>query len=222
MDRANAKAVIIVGIAAFVSVFCLMASHAVFSQNSYQRRLTVAEEATLSQLKTDSDNFKKLKAQYDVFVKKSTNIIGGSSSVQVQNPVSGGDESRDGNNKDIVLDALPSKYDFPAVATSMEKILTAQNLTIAGLSGTDEQLSQQSVGCSANPQPVAMPFSFQITGAKYDQVQTLIKTLQSSIRPIQIDTLELTGSAQSMQLTVNAHTYFQPCTKLNITTQVVQ
>jgi Tfp pilus assembly protein PilO len=203
----------IVGVAAFISVFCLVASKAVFSQNSYQSRLTKAEQTTLAQLQTNQNNLNQLTTAYKAFVGSSQNVIGGSAI---------GIGGSDGNNKDIVLDALPSSYDFPALVTSIEKILTSQNLNINGISGNDDELAQQSNTSSPAPQPLAIPFAFEITNANYPAVQLLIKTLQSSIRPIQIDNMQLSGGTDSMQLSINAHTYYQPAKTITISKEVIR
>jgi hypothetical protein len=67
-----------------------------------------------------------------------------------------------------------------------------------------------------------MPFTLSITNANYDSVQSLVDMLQRSIRPIQVDTLSLSGGANSMQLSLTAHTYYQPEKDLKITTKVVR
>lgn len=213
ISKANAQMVAAVGIASFITVFCLVAARSVLSQNGYQARLTSKKEAAHKQLVANLQASTNLIAAYKAFVSTPTNVIGG-------NPTGTGDN--DGDNAKIILDALPSTYDFPALTASLEKILDDQSLKISSITGTDDQVNQQNNTSSPNPQPVNMPFTFSVTNANYSAVQQLITRLQQSIRPIQIDTLELNGGPSNMTLTVNAHTYYQPGKNLTITKQVVK
>ena len=213
ISKANAQMVIAVSVASFVTVFCLVASKAVWSQTRYQARVTSKSETAHQQLKKDLDAFNSLVHSYQAFDSADTNIIGGSAT---------GTGNNDGDNAKIILDALPAKYDFPALTSSIEKILHAGNFDVTSISGTDDQLNQQSNTSSPNPQAIPMPFAFTVNNSNYTAVQQLIATLQLSIRPIQIDSINITGGASDMTLTVNAHTYYQPGKTLNITKQVVK
>ena len=213
IGKANTQIVAVVAVASFVTIFCLVAARAVWSQTQYQARVAKAKSTAHQQLQKNIQAFGNLTKSYQAFNDANPNAING-------NPAGSGDN--DGNNTKIVLDALPSSYDFPALASSLEKILTDRHLTVSSISGTDDQLAQQTNVSSPSPQPVPMPFSFTVTGANYAAVQDLIRTLQNSIRPIQIDTIQLSGGKNNMQLTVNAHTYYQPSKSVSITKQVVQ
>lgn len=213
IDKANAQMVATVAVASFVTIFCLVAAHAVWGQISYQARVTTAENKTNQRLKQNITAFDKLSSSFKTFDSASTNIIGGGST---------GNGGNDGDNAKIIVDALPDKYDFPALTSSIEKILTGGGFNIGSISGTDDQINQQNNTSSPSPQPVPIPVSFTVNNASYNSVQQLITTLQQSIRPIQIDTFDLTGGANNMTLTVNAHTYYQPGKNLTITQQVVK
>lgn len=213
ISKANAQMVIIVSVAAFVTVFCLVAAKAVWSQTRYQARVTSKEEKAHQQLQANIKAFGSLVNSYKKFDSADNNIIGGSLN---------GTGNNDGDNAKIILDALPDRYDFPALASSLEKILTGGGFNVSSITGTDDQLSQQGNTSSPTPQPVNMPFSFTVGNANYVSVQQLTNTLQASIRPIQIDSISLTGGANNMTLTVNAHTYYQPAKNVNITKQVVK
>lgn len=213
ISKANAQMVAAVAIASFVTIFCLVASSSLWSQKNYQSRVIAAKDKANTQLKDNVKAVNSLIDSYKVFINSTTNAIGGSS-------VGGGDN--DGDNAKIVLDALPSKYDFPALTSSIEKILQDQHLTVSDITGTDDEVAQSSTPSSATPQPVAMPFGFTVSNANYSQVQNLIATLQLSIRPIVIDTLNLNGGASDMKITLDAHTYYQPEKDLSITTKAVQ
>ena len=213
ISKTNAQMVIVVGVASFITIFCLVAANAVWSQYLYQGRVTKAKNTANVQLKSNIKAYNTLSSSYQTFNSATTNAIGGSST---------GTGDNDGTNAKIILDSLPSSYDFPALTSSLEKILTDRNFSISSISGTDDQLIQQTNLASPNPQPVPIPFSFSVTGANYTSVQQLITTLQTSIRPIQIDTIALSGSSNNMKLTVTAHTYYQPGKTLNITKQVVK
>jgi hypothetical protein len=213
ISKANAQMVAVVGLASFVTVFCLIASKAVWSQTRYQARVTSKSETAKQQLQTNIDAFNSLVNAYRHFDAASTNVIGGSAS---------GSGNNDGDNAKIILDALPDNYDFPALTSSIEKILTAGSFDITSITGTDDQLSQQSNTSSPAPQPIAMPFSFTISNTNYPSVQQLITTLQRSIRPLQIDSITLSGGASDMTLNVDAHTYYQPGKTLSITKQVIK
>jgi len=213
ISKASTQMVAIVAAASFVAIFCLVASKAVLGEYQYQSKVSGAKEKARDQLNKNLESFNGLAASYQIFDSKTTNVIGGSKD---------GTGDKDGSNSSIILDALPSAYDFPALASSIEKILTNSGLSITSVTGTDDQLNQQSNGSSASPKPVEMPFSFTVNHANYQSVQDLVKTLQLSVRPIQIDSLELSGGTGDMTMTVNAHTYYQPAKSLQITKKVVK
>jgi hypothetical protein len=213
ISKANTQMVAVVAIASFVTVFCLVASKAVWSQYQYQARVTTVKQKALAQLKKNVTAFSSLNSSYRRFDAQTTNIIGGAKD---------GTGNNDGSNSQIILDALPPTYDFPALTSSLEKILANGSFTISSITGTDDQLNQQSNTSSTTPKPVQMPFSFAVNNANYTAVQNLMTTLQQSIRPIQIDTLELSGGVNNMSLTVSAHTYYQPATSLNITKRLIK
>jgi hypothetical protein len=204
--------VIVVGVAAFVTVFCLFAAKTLLSQNSYQSRVISADDQANQQLQSNIQAYNSLASSYSQFVNQPNNVIGGSIN---------GTGNNDGSNAKIVIDALPYKYDFPALAASVEKILNNQNLQISGISGTDNQLIQQSDNVSSDPQPIAIPFTFSIEQASYQSVAQLMTILQQSTRPIVIDSIDLSGGANDMTLNVSAHTYYQPSKTLNISKKVV-
>lgn len=213
ISKANAQMVSIVAIASFLTVFSLIASKAVFSQNRYQARVISAKEVAHKQLEKNIDNYGNLASAYKAFDAASTNVIGGTKD---------GTGDNDGSNSKIILDALPDKYDFPALTSSIEKILTDNHMQVTNISGTDDQLNQQSNTSSANPQPVEMPFSFTVSNANYQSVSQLLSRLQQSIRPVQIDTLDISGGQSNMTATVTAHTYYQPAKKVSITKKVIK
>jgi hypothetical protein len=213
ISKANAQMVAIVAGAAFISIFCLVASQAAWRTNRYQAKVTSAKEKAHTQLQQNISNFNSLQTSYQAFDATATNAIGRNSNGTAEN---------DGKNSKLILDALPPSYDFPALTSSIEKILNDNGLNITSITGTDDQLNQQGNTSSPTPQPVEMPFSFTVGNATYQQVQQLITKLQQSIRPIQIDSLTVAGGTTNMTVTVNAHTYYQPGKNLNITKQVVK
>jgi Tfp pilus assembly protein PilO len=213
IDKANARTVIYVSVAAAVLVFSVVATKTLISQAGYQGRVISAKRVAVNQLKSDITATTQLKSAYIAFTNTPQNVIGGDPD---------GTGAQDGNNAKIVLDALPSSYDFPGLATSLEGLLTAQSgITINNITGTDNEIAQGSDQSSSDPQPTSIPFSVSVSG-DYSSLQGVINTFENSIRPIQILTLQLSGSDPNLSMTITAQTYYQPAKSLNITQKVVR
>lgn len=213
ISKANAQMVIIVAVAAAVTVFCLVASRAVLTQNIYRSKVVKEKTVAHKQLQTNIKTFNELRDTYQSFDDNPQNIIGRSSA-------EAGDNT--GSNSKIILNSLPSTYDFPALTSSLEKVLKDGSLKVHGIEGTDDQIAQQANVSSATPVAVPIPFSFSIEEADYTSVQKLIAKLQSSVRPIVVDSIKLDGPANKMQLNMSAHTFYQPGKTVNITKKVVK
>jgi hypothetical protein len=211
IDKANSRIVAVTSAASFIVIFCLVGSYTLLGQLTYQNRVITAKKKALTQLKQDINSTQDLVTQYKAFVGGPLNVLGG-------DPQGAGD--KDGDNAKIVLDALPSKYDFPALITSLEKILKDQGVQIVSIGGTDDEVAQGS-SASSNPQPIPLPFQFSVTG-DYGKIKKVVGALEKSIRPIQMQTVQLTGSEKKMTITVTAQTYYQPEKSLNIRTEVVK
>ena len=213
IDKASAQMVAIIAASAFVTVFCLMASKQVLSQNQYNSRVMSAKQKAYNQLQDNINAFDDLQKSYKAFNSTSTNVIGG---------LADGTGDNDGSNSKIILNALPSTYDFPALTSSLEKMMTDRGLKVSSITGTDDQVNQQGNTESSSPEPVEIPFTFTITGANYKAVNELFKALQSSIRHFQVDKVDISGGENNMTVTVEAHTYFQPARSIEPTKKVIK
>lgn len=213
IDKANSIVVAIVAIAAFVTIASLMATRALIGQQSYQAKLITEKEKAKDQLKKNIEAVGPLTNSYNAFVSGAQNILGG-------NPAGSG--ARDGDNARLVLDALPSKYDFPALTTSLEKLILERGMTIESITGTDEELAQVDVD-TAEPTPIEMPFQIVAAGP-YANVQELVRVFDTySIRPFHVQTLSVNaGEGNSLKLTLGAKTFYQPAKSLDITKKVVE
>lgn len=213
ISKSNAQMVGIVAAASFITVFCLVASKTVFSQNRYQSKVISAKEKAHTQLQANLKTYDSLSTSYKIFDTKNPNVLGGSVT---------GSGDNDGSNSKLVLDALPPTYNFPALAASLEKVLSDRGLKVSAITGTDDQVAQQANSSSPKPEPVAMPFTFTVSNANYKQISELTAALEHSIRPIQIDTMNLSGSVNDMTATFTAHTYYQPAKNLELTKKVIK
>jgi len=190
-----------------VTVFSLMVAKTYFSQANYLNKISNGKEKAVNQLKSNKEAVSALVTAYQSFASESPNLIGGNSD---------GNGSRDGDNGRLVLDALPSKYDFPALATSLEKMLTGYQIN--SITGTDDATVQEKV---VDVKTVEMPFSMSLT-TDYSGLQKLMGTLEKSIRPFQLNKLSLTGSNNSLQVDINAKTFFQPEKTITINSEAVK
>jgi type II secretory pathway pseudopilin PulG len=197
-----------------VGIFCLIGSKQLLGLANYQRKVINARNAALKQIEKNIQTVNSLKDRYQVFDSTNPNIIGG------QNTADTNAQPPNGTNSRIVLDALPSKYDFPALISSVYKIMANDGITSPSISATDQSLSITNLP-SGNPQPVAIPLSVSGNG-NYSQVLNLIRDLERSIRPFDITNLQLTGSNASMSFTLTATTYYQPGTVVDTTTKEIK
>ncbi len=211
VDKTNARIVAATAIAAFLVVFFLVASYSLFSQLTYQNRIIKAKKEAVTQLNKNLTARASLVNSYSSFAASSVNFIGGAAS---------GNGAQDGSNAKLVLDALPSKYDFPALTASLEKMATDQQVGIEGITGIDDEVAQSNQATNS-PVPVPMPFEIKVVG-DYAAVQRLVDAFDHSIRPIQLQSMKITGDQTSLSLTIDATTFYQPEKTLNIRTKVVK
>ncbi len=211
IDKSQVTVVAAVSIAVFLVIFSVISIHALYQKQSYQSRVIAAREKARDQLNENITTSTELTEAYKRFVSEQENIIGGSAA---------GTGSRDGDNARIVLDALPSKYDYPALVTSLEKIIKQQGLAIESISGTDDEVTQSQANDSS--QTVDVPFETTVRG-DYTQTQDIIKLFERSIRPFSIKELTFTASGPNeISTSVKATSYFQPEKKLEFKSEVVK
>lgn len=212
INQANTLMVAAIAISSFIVVFSLVASKALLSQRAYQSRVITKKESARDQLKSNVEATGPLGTAYSSWVGTPENILKGDPN---------GDNQNDGDNAKIILDALPSKYDYPAVATSLEKLMLQNHLKIDAITGTDQEVAQASQQVSQNPKPVEMPFEIQGT-ASYGSIQNLVAFFELSIRPFYIDSIEFSGNDKALKIDMKAKTYFQPERDLTIKTEVIK
>lgn len=206
VDKNQSTILIFVGISAVITVLALVVSRALWTQSRYIAKVVDKKELALDQLEKNKEEVTKLTQAYNQFDEQSPNMIGGDK---------GGPSSVDGSNSTIVLDALPNKYDFPALASSLESMLIGYD--VDSIAGTDDAITMNS-----NP-PTGVtpeiPFSFSVS-TDYMGLVNLLNTFDSSIRPFSAKSLELTAG-KGLKVTYTGKTYYQPDIGLKITKEMV-
>lgn len=197
VDKANTTVIVAAAIAAAVVVFSLFASKALIDKISYQNKVISKRNTANEQLEKNIEAKDQLVASYTAFNDSPESVIGTAES-----------------NSKVVLDALPSKYDFPALNTSIDGIIAGAGMSVESIAGSDLEVSAEQ--SSIDPQPVAIPFEFTAKGS-YEAAQKLITDLQRSIRPFKIISIDFTASeGGAISVTVVGETYYQPAKDLGI------
>lgn len=212
IDKTNVRIFAAIAATVFLVVFCAVATKALISRQSYQNKVIAAREEARDQLEENIQAANQLTDSYKAFVANTPNVIGG-------NPAGTGE--RDGDNAKIVLDALPSVYDFPALTSSVEKVASQEGLKIDSITGTDDEVNQG--GQSSNePVAVEIPFAVSVNGT-YQNINNLILQFEKSIRPFKVTKLVFTGgSSGAVDLTIDAKSFYQPAKNLEIKKEVVK
>lgn len=213
IDQANSTIMAVVAVASVITIFSLVSVKALLAQASHQRHVLNAKNVAVKQQQKNLSIAKNLQTPFASFNQSNPNIIGGAADSTSVGPI-------DGDNARIALDALPSQYDFPALISSLEKILLKNGITTPSVTGTD-QSDTLSSSATASPQPTMV--SVTVGGISgYQAVQNFIKDLERSIRPFDITTLELTGNESSMQMTLGVNTYYLQAKNLDNGTKEVK
>lgn len=213
INKAQSRILLFVGIATVITVFCLVSTSELLSQSAYHTREIKAKKTAANQLTANLNAANALATQYQIFDSSNPNAIGGKNSTDPNT------RPPDGDNARIVLDALPSKYDFPALVSSVSQILTNNSVITPGFGGVDQSANINSSPTN-NPAPVSITFSIS-GGSTYNGVRGLIKDFERSVRPFDIKTLEIRGSASNMTFSAQIDTYYQPAKTLTTTTTEV-
>jgi hypothetical protein len=211
IDKANTTMLVIIGLTSFILTFSAVGSKALLSQNSYQSRVLKERQEALKKLKQNNTNVSSLVTSYKSFASEPQNVLGGSPT---------GPGPRDGDNPKIVLDALPSKYDFPGLISSVEKILLEGGYKIEGIGGNDDEVAQLNAATD-KPIPIEMPFPMTIRTTQGGGF-TLLNTLEKSIRPIYIKQLSLAVEQGDLVMKMSAKSFYQPEKTLKVNTKVVK
>lgn len=217
IERNNSFIVGMVAAAVFVVIFCGFALNALVSQSIYQQRVISQKQDALDVLIDNKEQATKLDESYKAFASLQVNILSGSST---------GGGPLDGDNPKIVLDALPSEYDYPGLSSSIEKILVDGGYSIESIGGREDSsfdiANQDDATLSkAEANPVAIPYPISVT-ASIESAEALLKTLENSIRPFKIQTLSLSSEGDTLSLNIGMTTYFQPETGLQVIEEVVK
>lgn len=207
VDKNQTTIFAVVAIASVIAVGSLMVAKGLWSQSMYLNKVAGKKEVAVSQLEQNKVAVASLTDSYNKFNEQSPNLLGGNTT---------GTGPRDGSNGELVLDALPNRYDFPALTASLEKLLSGY--TIDGINGSDDSLAQQA---SAPGVPAEIPFSFGVN-TSYDGFKQLLDTFNKSIRPFNLTKVDISGENADLNVMIQAKTYYQPDTGVEVGSEVVQ
>jgi len=215
IKSANTVIIISVSVTVFIVMFSLVSARALFSQAAYNQNIIGEKKDALEIAKTNSETAKDLEASYLSFATETVNVLGG-------NPEGTG--PLDGSNPKIVLDSLPSEYDYPALSSSIEKILLDNSYQIDRIGGSEDsglsgggRASISGIGSSA----VEIPYPLSIVSTA-EGTKNLLGILERSIRPFYVESLEISGSDSSMTAKMSTKTFYQPAKEFTVTTKVVE
>lgn len=216
LTKANKSVIAAVSVGVFILVSGLFMIRAITMRYSHHSKVIAAKSEALTVLDANIEAKNKIVNTYNAFTDSSVteNIIGGTVS----------DEGlRGGDNARLVLDALPSKYDFPALATSVENLITVGGgYAIESITGDDDEVNQAAQAAAASPQPIEIPIAVAVVDLDFAGGKKTLELFERSIRPFKAQKLTIAGQDNALEILVEYMTYYQPKKIFEIEEQVIQ
>lgn len=190
----------VIGAAVALSIFGVAAQF-LFRQAAFNQKIIGAKAQTQSTLAQNIDNAQELKKKVDALL-ADPNL----SKVKA---------NADDTTLKVVLDALPTKNDPSALASSLQQvILPKSGVSLTELS-TINQVESTIVDPNATGETQQIgdalftPLNYGATG-NYDQIKTMLHDLERTIRPINVTNISLEGTDATLRVTVQGVTYYLP------------
>lgn len=128
--------------------------------------------------------------------------------------------SNNENNLQVILDALPTKADVAATATSIQQVIAAgSGVSLDSLSPPTDADVNAADSSVTGVQP--LQFSLVAIGT-YQQIQSFLQNLEKTIRPMNIVTLDVSGADASLRANITLNTYYLPTTTVDVKKQGVK
>lgn len=128
-------------------------------------------------------------------------------------------QQNDKKNSEVVLDALPSKFDYPALVSSINNLAKTTSVSLSSVQGTD--IGEEAAQTSNSPEPVEIPITVEVEGP-YDSIKKFLQGIENSIRPLNVINMNLSGTDKNLRATVVLNTYYQPAVNLNVESEEVR
>lgn len=204
IEHANRRVFLWVAIASVALSFLLVLAQFFYQKWTYNNRVIDAKSKASNTLTQNLSHATVLRQNINA-------LVGNQDLASVKtNP--------DDSNLKIVLDALPSRLDTTALATSLQAIVSLSGVAIENIDVPGAPDANQA---QASFKPVEQKFSIAVTGT-YDRIHGMVVDLERSIRPIKLTNLQLTGSDAALRATVEGVTYYQASKTLTINQKVVK
>lgn len=198
-----------VAIAAAALSFCVATGQYLFAQWQHNNKVIHAKQVAAGTLQSNIESAKTLKEEVDKLVAS-------------QELASVKTNESDPNTKSI-LDALPTTFDPAALATSLQQaILNRSGVAIESITVPPEvAVAEGDAVQPTEPKPQEVKFSFTVSGS-YDKIKTLMGDIQRTIRPIAINSLNITGDDADLRVICEATTYYQPAKTVDVKKESVR
>ena len=204
IKKASSTVFAAVAVASIVISFSIVFLNILWQTSQYNSRVHSAQESVRDTLNANLDTVEDLQSSF-------ANLEVGAPLVPNQ--------PADKKNSEVILDALPSKFDYPALVSSINNLAENTDVSLSSFAGND--LGEQAVQKTNKPTTVEIPLTVGVEGS-YDSVKKFLKGIEDSIRPFEIETIDISGTDSLLRVNVSLNTYYQPAFDLELTSQEVQ
>lgn len=211
--KANKVMFISVAIASAVLSLSVVCSYFLIQKLVFNEKILSEKQHTISTLYNDNSVVNQL-----------TNNIRALNSNQ---SLISNQTSTDDQPIQVVLDALPSSSNSLALGASLQSdklLLGVSGLNIESLSMNDTSASNSTTETNTSSLSTAnsIGFSFTVTAADNKSFYDALVKLESSIRIINIQTIDIQAGSTTNTMTVNGIAYYQPTKTLTLYNKVVK
>jgi len=202
---------VVVGIASVTSIFLVQ-------KIIFNAKIQTEKNKTIATLKTDNNNIADLEAQ--VRVLDTNQALIDSKASPTDQPVQ------------VILDALPSDANSPALGASLQNKLlagipglTLETLQVDPVAGVEslstDTTTVQAAPTSGSSDQSQITFRFSVSGPD-TALKKVLTNLELSIRTIDVTSLKIESQGSNQLLTVEARAFYEPVRTVQLTDKVVK
>lgn len=118
-----------------------------------------------------------------------------------------------GGEKALILDALPTKPDFTGVSAMIENIASTTGVVVGSVTQVSDEPSTS--------EPSRLKIKVQMAGS-YEAVKSFLGLLEVSLRPMIVNSVQLSGTSGAMSADLDITTYYQTAFDTTIKTEPIK